>query len=477
MAEETKEDDFITAKFRLKDNDKNGEFRPLVIDYKSHPALKGIVKAFNNSNTIPTGLATIVKDKGIQKPTMKGKDVYLTGGALRDHLKNKMIDEYDLATNASPDEIRAILRTDDADLTEVKPPKADIQVMAKYKNLPDMEHRKKVFYASRWDSDHHEMEFTIVIDGKKSYLATFNLNNKNRMLTPKKRVFVTTPEEDSKSRDITINALYLKLKTDDGENGELLDPHGGMFDLKAGRIVLVKNSHDPLAKDPYLPFRLANVSARFSFDKKIPKDILDMIKESKGKFEYDNHVLKRYYLGAIENPDVPVDYYLKNLIDAEIASAIFPDCVISDPANNIPNSKIIATAFILQKNMPSKVEHTLNINGWSKTDIENIVKFIKLAHFCNSNYINPHLIYDFFSKPFGMPNHNIKQFLDLMKKSEIYEKVFAHDFADIMKKYVDNGGRREINPEYVRFLGRVPRTDELESVREKLFDREIKKIL
>lgn len=477
MAEEKRENDFITAKFRLKDNDKNGEFKPLVINYKSHPALRSIVKAFNSSSTIPTGLATLVKGKGMQRPTMKGKDVYLTGGSLRNHLKNKMVDDYDLSTNASPDEIRAILNTEYADLTEVRPPKADIEVMSKYKDLPEMEHRKKVFYASRWDSENHEMEFTVEIEGKKIFIAPFNVNQKNRMLTPKKRMFVTSPEEDCLSRDITINSLYLKLKNDDGENGELVDPHGGMFDLKGGRISLVKNTGDSFEKDPYLSFRIANISSRFSSDKKIPKDIIDKIKESNEKFDYDKNILRRYFISAIENADLPVDYYVHNLLEADIAKHIFQDCIISNPASNMPNSKIVTTAFILQKNHPSKVEHVLSINGWQKNDIENIVKFVKLAHFCNSNYINPNLIYDFFTKPLSVANHNIKQFLELMKKPEIYEKVFVNDFKDIMRKYVDDRGRREINPEYIEFLGRVPRTDELEEVRQKIFDREIKKIV
>jgi len=80
---------------------------------------KHIIDAFNSSNEVKLGYSTIQKGKGIVEPTMKRKNLYLTGGALRDHLKNKTFTSYDLTTEASPDEIRKILELPVADLEEV----------------------------------------------------------------------------------------------------------------------------------------------------------------------------------------------------------------------------------------------------------------------------------------------------------------------------------------------------------------------
>ena len=467
----------IVSKVRLKENDKNHEFRPLIVDYKSNPSLRGIVKAFTNSNQIKLGYSTVVKGKGIQEPTMKRKSLYLTGGSLRDHLKNQTVVEYDCATDASPDEIRMILSTNFADLVEVKPKTHDLEILAHYKKLPDGENKKRIFYASRWDSEQKEMEFTAEIDGQKTFIATFNLNPKNRMLTPKKRMFATTPEEDSQNRDLTINALYLNLKNDEGENAELLDPQGGVFDLKNGKIVLITEKESPFDKDPYLPYRIAYTAARYASDKKIPPSILTKIHNFEHEHHEDKMLLKRYYIAAIENINVATDAYIDNLINSHLIKKIFPDCVITHPVADLPNNKILATAYILQENLGSKIAQVLEMRGWSKIDIENIVKFAKLARFCENNYLNPSLIYDFFSKPFSMPNSYIKNFLQVIKCPELYDKVFMHDFSKIMKKYVEHDGQRFVNPIYKQAFGRAPRPDEMEEVRKKLFAHEVKKLL
>jgi hypothetical protein len=475
---EDQEPNYIVSKVRLKDSDKGGEFRPFIIDYKSNPSLRTIVKAFANSGEIKVGYSTIIKGKGIQHPTLKRKSLYLTGGSLRDHLKNQTVVEYDCATDASPDEIRMILSTEAADLKEVKPLIEDIEILSKYKSLPEIEGKKKVFFASRWDSEGHEMEFTVMVDSQKIFISTFNKNTKNRMLIPKKRVFATTPEEDAQSRDLTINALYLALKNDEGENTELIDPLGGIFDLKNGKIVLISEREQPFEKDPYLPYRIANLSARYAFDKKIPADINEKIRNyDHSNYDEDKKVLKRYYISAVENINIPTQDYINNLIHSHLVKHIFPDCVIEHPTADLTNNRILATGYILQKNMAGHVANVLEKMGWSKHDIENITKFIKLAQFCRGNFINPSLLYDFFAKPFTMPNSTIKTFLQIMNCSEIYDKIFTHDFTNVMRKYVDYQGSREVNPLYTKFLGRVPRTDEFEDIRKKLFDAEVKKIV
>ena len=71
----------------------------------------------------------------------------------------------------------------------------------------------------------------------------------------------------------------------------------------------------------------------------------------------------------------------------------------------------------------------------------------------------------------------IKDFLKTIKKIELYNKIFSHDFSEIMKKYIERDGKREINPKYIRFAERVPRTEELEDIRKKLFVQLVKGLL
>lgn len=65
-----------------------------------------------------------------------------------------------------------------------------------------------------------------------------------------------TLEEDLARRDLTINAMAR------GAEGELVDPHGGERDLRAG---ILRHVSDAFAEDPVRILRVARFAARFGF--------------------------------------------------------------------------------------------------------------------------------------------------------------------------------------------------------------------
>jgi tRNA nucleotidyltransferase (CCA-adding enzyme) len=74
-------------------------------------------------------------------------------------------------------------------------------------------------------------------------------------------VFHATPdvtlEADLARRDLTINAIAR------GSGGELIDPHGGIADLRAG---ILRHVSPAFAEDPLRVLRIARFAARFGFD-------------------------------------------------------------------------------------------------------------------------------------------------------------------------------------------------------------------
>src|SRR3954454_1393300 len=67
-------------------------------------------------------------------------------------------------------------------------------------------------------------------------------------------------DEDLARRDFTVNAMAYPLR----EHAELIDPHGGLEDLRAGRLrVLHERS---FIDDPTRALRAARYAARFGFD-------------------------------------------------------------------------------------------------------------------------------------------------------------------------------------------------------------------
>src|SRR3984885_9044212 len=73
--------------------------------------------------------------------------------------------------------------------------------------------------------------------------------------------FSTSPEEDVKRRDFTINGMML-----DPANGSILDVVGGMQDLKAGLIRAIGDPAERFAEDKLRMLRGVRFAARFAFD-------------------------------------------------------------------------------------------------------------------------------------------------------------------------------------------------------------------
>jgi hypothetical protein len=119
----------------------------------------------------------------------------------------------------------------------------------------------------------------------------------------------------------------------------------------------------------------------------------------------------------------------------------------------------------------------LMANGYSHLDVDNICNLIKLSHFANSSVANPDLIYDMFTKPLHVSSSQIKEFLKLFGKQSVFEKIFGGKLDDILKKYVETETSRQVNPLYVKHMGKNLRPDELEDARKKLFHHKIKELM
>jgi hypothetical protein len=418
----------LVSKVRLKERDAEGEFGPFIVSNSSHACIKKIIDAFENSKEVKLGYATVQKDKGLVEPTMKRKTLYLTGESARDHLKNKKFSEYELVTDASPDEIKKILASNETGFEECKPHTKDLEILQKYKKLPALD--DNCFYASRWDNSGAEIEITAICKGMKIHLSTFGMHSKNRMLNAKKAHFATNLEQDASTRDLTINALYIKLKDSDGENGELFDPRGGMHDLKAGVVRLIEKATKAFENNPYLPLLLCNICARFTEDGKIPESMLKSFPE---KLNLAGNIVKRILSSAFENIDVPLEKYLHNLKNSGLMRTIFSNLKIqnlceSNVCHVLPHNKLIILAYLLLDNDPYEVQKILQSQGYSRSDVESIVFLIRMGRMIKNDVKNPNLINDLFSKPVAINKSRVKEFLEVMGTPKAFRELIDQKF-------------------------------------------------
>ena len=155
----------------------------------------------------------------------KGYQALLAGGCVRDLLLGKEPADYDVATDATPDEVMLVF------------PEA-VAVGA---------------------------QFGVVLiprDGMKVEVATFRSDvGYSDGRHPDRVEFSKTPEKDVQRRDFTINGLMMRP-----ENDEILDFVGGREDLKAGIIRAIGEPERRFGEDKLRMMRAARFAARFSFE-------------------------------------------------------------------------------------------------------------------------------------------------------------------------------------------------------------------
>jgi putative nucleotidyltransferase with HDIG domain len=181
-----------------------------------HTVLKEIASVFNNN----------------------GKEIYLVGGAVRDMIRGEDIHDWDLATNALPEEVTDIVRRAGGKVipTGIK----HGTVTALYKK--------------------HSAEIT-------TFRTESNYSDGRR---PDQIRYAAKIEEDLSRRDFTMNAIALRLP-----NGEIVDPFNGTDDIKAGIIRCVGNADERFNEDGLRPLRAVRFSAQLGFE--IEQTTLDAI--------------------------------------------------------------------------------------------------------------------------------------------------------------------------------------------------------
>jgi len=154
----------------------------------------------------------------------KGFKAYLVGGAVRDIFLNKPCSDWDVATNATPEEVmkmfRFVVPTGIAHGTvTVHFMKEEIEVTT-----------------FRTESDYSDGRHPDAIE----YAATI--------------------EEDLSRRDFTMNAIALDLK-----DGTVVDPFGGQKDIKKKLIRTVGNAHERFMEDGLRPVRALRFASQLNF--------------------------------------------------------------------------------------------------------------------------------------------------------------------------------------------------------------------
>ncbi|MDB4940212.1 MAG: pcnB [Candidatus Doudnabacteria bacterium] len=163
----------------------------------------------------------------------RGFVCYWVGGAVRDMLLQQVSSDIDLATNATPLQIKEV-------------------VAKKYKIYTIGEKFGTIGVITAEDN----IEIT-------TFRAESGYSDSRH---PDKVIYAKTAKEDSNRRDFTVNALYWNPGAD-----EVLDFHGGLKDLKAKTLRFVGKAEERIKEDPLRLIRAIRFAAMLDF-KIVAKD-------------------------------------------------------------------------------------------------------------------------------------------------------------------------------------------------------------
>ena len=161
-----------------------------------------------------------------------GHELYLVGGSVRDALLDRPITDLDFATDATPDEIEAI----------VAPWAAELYLAGK---------RFGTVGAIR--------------DGQVHEITTFRSEVYHDDSRKPEVSFSEDIEEDLSRRDFTVNAMAIRLPSTDGEEPEMMDPTGGLVDLQAGLLRTPLDPEISFGDDPLRMLRLFRFVSTLGF--------------------------------------------------------------------------------------------------------------------------------------------------------------------------------------------------------------------
>ncbi len=181
----------------------------------------------------------------VDKLKKNGFEAFVVGGCVRDFLRNFEPQDWDVTTNAKPDQIQKIF--------------------------------PKSFYENRF------LTVTVLTESKDPRLKEIEITTyrKEAKYTdkrhPDKVEFAKTLEEDLKRRDFTVNAMALEIQD---SKFRIIDLFGGKDDLKNKVIKAVGNPDERFSEDALRMMRAVRFAVALGKGWKIEKKTKEAIKEN-----------------------------------------------------------------------------------------------------------------------------------------------------------------------------------------------------
>lgn len=287
--------------------------------------------------------------------TIHNKELFLVGGSVRDILLNLKPKDFDVATNATPDEV--------------------IELLEQCKKYTILGIGKSFGVIKVITPEKNEYE-----------IATFR-SDVGSGRRPESVVY-TTIYEDVKRRDFTINALFY-----DFHKKEVIDHIGGLEDIRNKVVKTVGNPKERFEEDRLRILRAVRFAARFG---SLDEETYKAIKDNNSLVGVSEERIREEFLKGIQSSKNVFDFF--NLLeDLNLLEQIFPDLILNKNFLNTKNIPILLS-FLLKDNELKNLKTKLNDLKYSSIEITQVVFLHSFQSLCEKNafglkklFMNSHL--------------------------------------------------------------------------------------
>ncbi len=170
--------------------------------------------------------------------TRAGYQAYLVGGGVRDLLLGLSPKDFDVATDATPEQVKQHFRR--------------ARIVGRRFRIVHVRFGREIIEVTTFRGNHNQAD-----DGKTPHIDKTQVNDQGMLL--RDNVYGSL-HDDAMRRDFTINALYYSI-----EGFTVLDYANGMQDLADKKIRIIGDAAQRYAEDPVRMLRAIRFQAKFDF--------------------------------------------------------------------------------------------------------------------------------------------------------------------------------------------------------------------
>lgn len=182
-----------------------------------------------SSHSIKLSMMSPLAVSVVDKLLDAGYEAYIVGGCIRDALLGKEPKDFDVATSATPEQVKRIFRRS--------------RIIGRRFKIVHVQDRREIIEVTTFRGSHKESNTPHATQNNQGVLVRDNVYG--------------TLEEDALRRDFTCNSLYYDI-----DSGDIVDFMGGVKDLKKGTLRTIGNPEERFKEDPVRIMRALRFQAK-----------------------------------------------------------------------------------------------------------------------------------------------------------------------------------------------------------------------